>query len=379
MKKYDLRTILLIFSLIFSTGLHAAWYEVNGDATIVSTKEAARIHAIEDALYKAMSFSGADIGTLSFIQPFLEDPRQEYQFTNHEVRYVRIVNEDTSSGKVRLKVRVDIYPSAKGCHVDQYKKTFAVGLIDILEPTQAVMGSMYYLGKDYGTIISRQLNEESLSFYSVGTTEYEIRKDQPEVVKMLAQDTGAQYLMTAAITDLTATVESSLLGGETINRQFAMEVSVFDGKTGNEMYTKNYREVALWPFPKTSKVDTKGARFWSSTYGEMMMRVSRNVMLDLESELSCKITLPEIVSIKDNTVTIDLGRRHGVKKGDVLQLWHTGAFVDQHGIARNRVSKSDITLTVTRVYDKGAELSINQPNLARSVQIGDVMHKQIFD
>ncbi len=379
MKKYDFRNFLLIFSLIFSTELYAAWYEVNGEATVVSTKEVARIHAIEDALYKAMSFSGADIGTLSFIQPFLEDPKEEYQFTNHEVRYVRIVNEDISSGKVRLKVRVDIYPSARGCHVDQYKKTFTVGLIDIIEPTQAVMGGIYNLGKDYGNIISRQLNEESLSFYSVGTTEYEIRKDQPEVVKMLAQDTGAQYLMTATIGDLTATVKSSLLRGETINRQFAMEVSVFDGKTGNEMYTKNYREVALWPFPKTSKIDTKGARFWSSTYGEMMIRVSRNVMLDLESELSCKITLPEIIAIKDSIVSIDLGRRHGVKKGDVLQLWHTGAFVDQHGIARNRVSKSDITLTVTRVYDKGAELLINQPNLARSVQIGDVMHKQIFD
>ncbi len=379
MKKYDFRNFLLIFSLIFSTELYAAWYEVNGEATVVSTKEVARIHAIEDALYKAMSFSGADIGTLSFIQPFLEDPKEEYQFTNHEVRYVRIVNEDISSGKVRLKVRVDIYPSARGCHVDQYKKTFTVGLIDIIEPTQAVLGGIYNLGKDYGNIISRQLNEESLSFYSVGTTEYEIRKDQPEVVKMLAQDTGAQYLMTATISDLTATVKSSLLRGETINRQFAMEVRVFDGKTGNEMYTKNYREVALWPFPKTSKIDTKGARFWSSTYGEMMIRVSRNVMLDLESELSCKITLPEIIAIKDSIVSIDLGRRHGVKKGDVLQLWHTGAFVDQHGIARNRVSKSDITLTVTRVYDKGAELLINQPNLARSVQIGDVMHKQIFD
>lgn len=379
MKKYYFRLIMLAIATLSTFSSHASWYEVDGSATIVSSKETARIHAIEDAIFKAMSFSGADIGTISFLMPYLEEAREEYQFTNHEVRYIQVLEEDSGGGKMRLKVRLDIYPSAKGCHVDQYKKTFVIGKVDLVAPQQAVMGAVYNLGDDFSQIINRQLTQQSMSFISVGTTPYNIDKRQPEVIKMIAQDNGAQYIVSGAITDLTATVESFLLADDEINRQFAMEVMVFDGKTGAEVYTKNYREVALWPFPKTSKIDTKGARFWSSTYGEMMLRVSRNIMLDLEAELSCKITLPEVVAIKDNMVTIDLGRRHGVQKGDTLQLWHTGAFVDQHGIPRNRVSKSAITLTVNRVYDQQAELMINQPNLAQSIQIGDVMHKQIFD
>jgi hypothetical protein len=100
-------------------------------------------------------------------------------------------------------------------------------------------------------------------------------------------------------------------------------------------------------------------------------------MLDLESDLSCKITLPEVISKSGNTVMINLGRIHGVKQGDKLQLWHTGSFIDQRGTPRNKVTQSDITLTVTRVYKNEAELKVDQPDLETSIQLGDVMAKQI--
>ena len=108
-----------------------------------------------------------------------------------------------------------------------------------------------------------------------------------------------------------------------------------------------------------------------------MLRVSRNIMLDLESEVSCKITLPEIISKWNNVLTMDLGRIHGVQQGDKLKLWHTGSFIDQRGLPRNKVTESDITLTVSRVYENEAELTVDQPELAGSIQIGDVMHKML--
>ncbi len=88
-----------------------------------------------------------------------------------------------------------------------------------------------------------------------------------------------------------------------------------------------------------------------------MLRVSRNIMLDLESEVSCKITLPEVAAVFGNTVTIDLGRMHGVQQGDKLR-YGTPRFIDQRGLPRNKVSQSDITLTVSRVYENEAELTL---------------------
>ena len=259
----------------------------------------------------------------------------------------------------------------------QYKKTFLVGNFDIESPQQAVMGQIYTLGDDFSRVLDRQIDHQSLSFLSVGTTNYPLNKDNPSMVTMVAQDYAAQYLISGKITDLTATIESSFLSSDVINRQFAADVSILDGKTGHEVFRKNYREIACWPFAKTSLVDTASGRFWNSTYGEMLLRVSRDIMLDLESELSCKITLPQVTKVYGDTVTIDLGRIHGVQVDDELSLWHTGAFIDQAGNPRNKVTASNITLKVSRVYDQEAELKVMQPELATSIQLGDVMHKAV--
>ncbi|MCL9777429.1 flagellar assembly protein FlgT [Vibrio methylphosphonaticus] len=374
----------IICSLVSSTLLaigassaHAAWYEVTGVSTIVSSEKAARIYALEDAVYKAVDFAGADIGSLSGLAPLLEDDKEQYQFIDSEVRHIVIDDKYTSGNQMFVKVRVDIYPSAKACHQSQYKKTFGVAMFDIVDPQQAVMGQIYKLGEDYSSVIEKQLATRSYSFVSVGTTRYEIDKRQPERIKMIAQDLGAQYLITGEINDLTATITAGgLLSDDVTNRQFAMSLAIFDGKTGHEIFQHSYREIAKWPFAKTSKVDTKSARFWTSTYGEMMQRISRNIMLDFEAEVSCKMTLPEVVASYGNKITLDLGRVHGVQAGDKLTLWHTGSFIDQNGLPRNKVSQSDITLTVSRVYEREAEATVDQPSLANSIQIGDVMHKQ---
>ncbi|MBL4304174.1 flagellar assembly protein FlgT [Vibrio fluvialis] len=377
MKKNISSLISMLFLSLWIPTTQAAWYEVTGTATIVSSEDSARLHALEDAIYKAVNFAGADIGSISNLMPLLETDRQEYLFTNHEVRYILIEDRKVRGNFMQVRARIDLYPSATACHVDQYKKTFLVGNIDVASPQQAVMGQIYDIGDDFAHVVDRQIAQESHSFVSVGTTNYDIDARNPERIKMIAQDSGAQYIIGGVITDLTATVDQKLLQDDVINRQFALEMRVYDGKTGNEVFKHNYREVASWPFAKTSQVDTRSARFWASTYGQMLLRVSRNVMLDLESEISCKITLPEVVAKFGNTITMDLGRIHGVKTGDKLQLWHTGAFIDQRGLPRNKVTQSDITLTVTRVYENDAELTIDQPELASSIQIGDVMHKQL--
>jgi hypothetical protein len=377
MKKNISSLISMLFLSLWIPTTQAAWYEVTGTATIVSSEDSARLHALEDAIYKAVNFAGADIGSISNLMPLLETDRQEYLFTNHEVRYILIEDRKVRGNVMQVRARIDLYPSATACHVDQYKKTFLVGNIDVASPQQAVMGQIYDIGDDFAHVVDRQIAQESHSFVSVGTTNYDIDARNPERIKMIAQDSGAQYIIGGVITDLTATVDQKLLQDDVINRQFALEMRVYDGKTGNEVFKHNYREVASWPFAKTSQVDTRSARFWASTYGQMLLRVSRNVMLDLESEISCKITLPEVVAKFGNTITMDLGRIHGVKTGDKLQLWHTGAFIDQRGLPRNKVTQSDITLTVTRVYENDAELTIDQPELASSIQICDVMHKQL--
>jgi len=101
------------------------------------------------------------------------------------------------------------------------------------------------------------------------------------------------------------------------------------------------------------------------------------MMLDLENSLSCRTSLPEIVSAHGNMAQMNVGRIHGVKEGDRLKLWHSASFIDQMGIPRTRMVATQLTLVVSRVYEKSAELIINQPDLAASIQTGDLLTKQV--
>ncbi len=122
MKKFFFLTISVFYSALFSTSVSAAWYQVTGTATVVSSEEVARVHALEDAIYKAVSFAGADIGGISNLRPLLEENRKEYQFANHEVRYIMVEEQRARRGIMSVRIRIDIYPSATGCHVSSIRR-----------------------------------------------------------------------------------------------------------------------------------------------------------------------------------------------------------------------------------------------------------------
>ncbi|MGL4827990.1 MAG: flagellar assembly protein T N-terminal domain-containing protein, partial [Vibrio sp.] len=226
MKKNILFIISIFYMCLHIQSAHAAWYEVTGSAAIVSSEDVARLHALEDALYKAVNFAGADIGSISNLMPLLESDRREYLFSNHEVRYILVADRKIINKVMYVRTRIDIYPSATACHVEQYKKTMLIGNIDLASPQQAVMGQIYQLGDDFAQVLNRRLEQESPSFVPVGTTQYDIDPKAPERIKMIAQDAGAQYIIGGVITDLTATIEQKTLKEDIINRQFAMEINV---------------------------------------------------------------------------------------------------------------------------------------------------------
>ncbi len=94
------------------------------------------------------------------------------------------------------------------------------------------MGRIYNIGDDFGHVVDRQLAKVSqlcfCRYHQLRHRQTSTWSDQDD----RAQDTGAQYIIGGDITDLTATIESKLLKDDIINRQFALEMQVFDGKTG---------------------------------------------------------------------------------------------------------------------------------------------------
>lgn len=361
--------------LLASPFVSAAWYEVTGTSSVLASVEKARERALEDAVYQALLFSGADIAGLSNIRPYLKEPRNDYQFSGDEIRQIQILTSTISAGVMKLTARIDIYPTATSCHQDQYRKGLLMSNFDILSLQDAALGGIFQFGDNFTQLLQRRFETQAQSFVSVGITEYNVSPALPERTRMIAEETAAQYILIGAITDMTATIDTKQANKGKTNRQLAMAIDVIDGRSGEVIYQNNYRDIAEWPFERQSKVDTKSARFWTSPYGEMAQRMSRNILLDLESSLTCRATTPEIVSVRGQDGQINVGRIHGAKHGDKLALWHNASFTDQLGIYRTQLKKSEIELTVTRVYENASEISVSPPELAGSIQIGDIATK----
>lgn len=376
MRKSFLSPLVLASMALTPLTASAAWYEVTGVSTVLESNNQARERALEDAIYQALRFSGADIAGLATIRPYLKEVRNDYQFSGDEIRQIQVINTEQKGGAMKLTVRIDIYPTANACHKNQYKKGLVLSRFDIVTPQHAALGGVFRFGDDFTVLLQRQFETQAQSFVVQGITPYEISPTQPEMATMVAEDTGAQYLLAGSITDMSATIDDpGLLKKEQTNRQLALSIDVMDGKSGEVIYQNIYRDIAAWPFERNSKVDTKTARFWTSPYGEMAQRVSRNILLDLESNLACRATTPEVISINGDMGQINAGRIHGVKYGDELALWHNASFTDQYGVNRTQFKKSNITMKVTRVYESSSEIDVSPVELGASVQIGDLVTK----
>lgn len=365
-----LKLFSLIFALLFSASSFAEWFEVTGESSILESTQEARQRALEDAVFQVLEFSGADLGTLAEIKPYLATEKRNYVFRGNEIRQINIVKSRANEGVFKITARIDVTPAANDCHTTQYKKGLLIGQFQLESPQEAALGAIFEFGQDFTTLLERQIETQAQSFVSLGISPYDLNQSSPTATSIIAEDANAKFILIGTISDISATLK-----GKQTNRQLSMNIQVLEGTTGETIYNNAYREIALWPFERNSRVDTKSARFWTSAYGALAMRMSRNILVDIENNLSCRASTPEIIALIGNQGQINAGRIHGVKTGDSLSLWHNDSFIDQFGHYRSQLKKSEISLTITRVYDSSAEFSINPIELSQSIQIGDIATK----
>lgn len=91
-----------ILTISYTSPANAEWFEVTGSASVLTSKNAARPHALEDAAYQAMLFSGADISRLNDLKVFFENDEKRYQFSGSEIRSIEVVKEKKKTGSYTL-------------------------------------------------------------------------------------------------------------------------------------------------------------------------------------------------------------------------------------------------------------------------------------
>jgi hypothetical protein len=88
--------------------------------------------------------------------------------------------------------------------------------------------------------------------------------------------------------------------------------------------------------------------------------------------MMCQPTRGKIVQISGNSLTINLGKRHGVKLGDEFSLLHLRNTITDSGKTYAGFNISPYTVKVTQVSQQSAKAIATDESLLGNIQLADL-------
>lgn len=370
MKKHIIIGALL--STFVSTNAHSDWYEATGQAFIQQGNAAqARQSAIDDAIKRASLVAGASISSSQFVQNGVLQNERFNISSQGEIKQLQLLSESQNGNLLTVTVRINIDADTSACVGSSYHKPLLLSQVQLLARQDAIYGQLFKLGTD----ITVQL-EHHLHDYSPAA----LVKPMPQIVtaaQLVYPETdrlfsnGNQYILLATINDLSlGETTSKFWQNEQKERFFSLNVSLYDLFEQHLVYQQEYRTSAGWPYKSKNTPQSHSQAFWQLPYGQKIDRLLLGVAEDIQQQLQCKPLLSSIRQVKDNQVMLELGKMHGLRIGDELQLFQLQRHPTQSGV--KRVIADSINLKITELTEQNAWAS-GKSELLQHIQQGDVV------
>lgn len=358
-------------SLIVSNQVLAQWYDAKGRAPIVDGNiDIARNIAVQDALKHALLFTGAQVDSISQLSNGLVNSDRFEVRSSGSVRDIQLLSEDTTNQLMTVHIRADIVASVNQCHAAKTTKLIALTNFPIRHRMQAVPGAIFEIGNAVAQQLYNHMNEFKGSLLAselLPINQLLSVRNQPftnnidtldSAQQLLSAQSDSQYLLTGEIEDISlASPTPKWLGlaSNTPVRQFIASFTLFDGVSGEKVWHKRYTTQAPWSFSKTSKIDTTSHTFWSHVYGQTITQQLRQVVNELDKFLRCEELVGRVINTNGSFITVNLGRKNGLKEGDKLSVHHITRFTDNHAIIRQTTQINTTSLIVSKLYNNHLE------------------------
>lgn len=160
---------------------------------------------------------------------------------------------------------------------------------------------------------------------------------------------------------------------ESYQRHYQIEFSLFNGTTYEPLWQNSYQSQAIWPFEKTAIIDVNSNRFWQSPFGQSISDINQTLSYDLQAAMACLPTQGKIMHMENNKLVINLGKAHGLEKGQQLSIAHHNYLTDAQGNAMPHTITTLNRIRIEQLYQHSAiAVSINEQPLP-GVQINDIV------
>lgn len=371
----------------FSTFSNAQWYESTGHALIQNDDiSAAKSAAIKDAITQALVFSGARV---SSVQTLVDGVlmQDQLKISSHgEIQKIELVSENKYDDKFAITLRLDIFAQTEQCPQSSFNKFVAVTQSQLVHREQARMGQIFDVNKAISKRIFTTLQKSKMSalpvaYYNIPlnvdsyfSQQYDYSKVQLEEI---SSRTNAQYVLLSQITDLSTSdklnSDYAFWQDDSYQRNYKIEFSLFNGTTYEQLWSNSYQGQGTWPFEKTAIIDVNSDRFWQSPYGQSIQDINQTLSYDLQAVLACFPTQGKIMHMENSKIVINLGKAHGLKKGQMLSIAHHNYLTDAAGNVMPHTTTTLNKIRVEQLYQQTAvAVSIDDQPLP-GAQINDVV------
>ncbi len=202
---------------------------------------------------------------------------------------------------------------------------------------------------------------------------------QDSIVVQLAQEHGAQFVLSGVIRDLE--VESteyirgagvfaeakSLMRDFVARRGVSIDVYVHDGMNGALLFQHRYIDSVIGDVWIPSGYSVGSARFKSTPTGHKLSKMIQLASKDIERLFSCYPFSTKVIKVKNEKVYIAAGSLDKLKQGDSLVVYATNSMA---GMQEHRV------IGVITIQDVQSRFSIGKMEIVsdyRKIKVGDLV------
>ncbi|MBE8167824.1 MAG: flagellar biosynthesis protein FlgT [Shewanella sp.] len=379
-----LLTVCVSFAL-FSNDTQAEWLTVSGEALIMNSEvNAARNEAINNALKSASFYHGIQVNsTQEFQNGRLISDKITFEQNVNSQKF-EFVSEQVKNNIIHVEIRIDTEAFGKKTQSGIGKSVVFIPQAKLKDRAQLRYGQLDGFEEAISEQIGRSLTEHSqLALPNTHASErlgyrHNTLSSTSDLPKWIGLSTDSQYLLIPTILNIAPeSAKTGPLGFWNVSqsRQFRIRFSLYHGVSGENIWNRVYSTSADWDFRPQEIISPFSDEFWGSEYGEEIEHTLKKASHEIDEALKERPLMGQIITIDNQQMIINLGRKHGMVVGDTLKIVLKNDLPDRLNISRIIAVKSKASVHVTQLTESTAVVRWSNPKAIENVQIDDIVLK----
>ncbi|RKF19612.1 hypothetical protein DBZ36_03865 [Alginatibacterium sediminis] len=362
----------------------AAYFEAQGQAAIGNGDIAqAKAKATQAAMQQLLLYSGASVTSIQQMSGGLLTLDQLEIVTKGTLHNIKILQESQSLDFYTVRLAADVFVGSSQCSAAGARHSLLILAPQLRDQQQARIGQIYQLPESLGLRAYNLAREYSPSMLPIQASNlpinhYQSGKNTFAAIKNYAEKYDAQYLLALEIENLSLSgpYKPTFVQISYPERHFVMNARLYSVADLEEVYNKRVSVQSQWKFKSQEIVDPYSSKFWLSSYGQTVSAALKQVLGEVDSLLACQKLQAKIVTdLGDNRWQINIGSANSLQVGQQMKVQHQSFQWGDWDIPRQQRFDAGTDVTIEQVFQKSAVVKANDPSMADSIQLGDIVSR----